>query len=125
MYIHIIYIYIYICRQHARRLYPFLISSKDTVEYAYCQQQQEEEEDAHNQWKIVDHKSIIANYSNHTNDENDIIILPDDVLRGRAIGFEGKPDPATGYYCLYNEGRVVKSTGMDKDKKISSSKKLG
>ena len=24
----------------------------------------------------------------------------------KAIGFEGKPDPATGFYCIYDGGRL-------------------
>lgn len=35
--------------------------------------------------------------------------VPVDVEKGKAIGFEGRPDPATGFYCLYNEGRLVNS----------------
>ena len=25
----------------------------------------------------------------------------------KIIGFEGRPDPGSGYYCYYNEGRLV------------------
>ena len=39
----------------------------------------------------------------------------------KIIGFEGRPDPASGFYCVYNEGRLVQS---DADLRPSS-KKLG
>lgn len=41
--------------------------------------------------------------------------VPTDVEKGKAIGFEGRADPSTGFYCLYNEGYVSllpTTTGM-------------
>ena len=64
------------------------MSSKKTLEWAYYQNEQEE-------WKIVD-KSIL---------ESD-----DNVVEGieKLIGFEGRPDPASGYYCVYDGGVIRK-----------------
>ena len=45
--------------------------------------------------------------------------VPDGIEK--LIGFEGRPDPATGFYCMYNEGKLVNS---DDDLKNRSSKKL-
>ncbi|CAB9522139.1 expressed unknown protein [Seminavis robusta] len=85
--------------EHARRLFPLQVSTKDKIEWAYW--------DAEGQdWIIVD-KSVL---------EGDI---PDGLEK--LIGFEGRPDPATGYYCYYNEGKLVNS---EDDLKRSSSKKL-
>lgn len=40
----------------------------------------------------------------------------------KMIGFEGRPDPASGYYCMYNGGKLVTDNGDDPMQK--SSKKL-
>lgn len=45
-------------------------------------------------------------------------VVVDKIIEGdvagieKLIGFEGTPDPSTGYYCFYNEGRMVQG---DKD----------
>jgi hypothetical protein len=46
---------------------------------------------------------------------------PPDALE-KLIGFEGRPDPATGFYCMYNEGKLVNTD--DEGKRKSSSRKL-
>ena len=47
--------------------------------------------------------------------------LDDDALKGieKRMGFEGTADPNTGYYCFYNEGKLVNS---DKEIKAPSRK---
>jgi hypothetical protein len=67
-------------------LYPLQISNKKTLEWGYYQENDEE-------WKIVD-KSILDEESNQL-----------DGLE-KLIGFEGRPDPSTGFYCVYDEGRL-------------------
>ena len=85
--------------KHARRLFPLQVSQKDKIEWAY--------------WDA---------------EGDDWILVDKDVLSGdvpanleKIIGFEGRPDPATGFYCMYNEGKLVNS---DEDLKNRSSKKL-
>jgi hypothetical protein len=34
----------------------------------------------------------------------------------KSIGYEGTPDPSTGYYCTYNEGRLVGGTTISVSK---------
>ena len=85
--------------QHARRLFPLQISPKDRIEWAY--------------WDADGEDWIIAGKE----------ALEGDLPKGleKLIGFEGRPDPATGFYCMYNEGKLVTS---DEDMKNRSSKKL-
>lgn len=74
--------------EHAKRLFPMQISTKDRVEWAYW--------DAED-WVIAD-KNVLDT---------------EDIPAGfeKMIGFEGRPDPGTGYYCMYNEGRLVTGDG--------------
>jgi len=74
--------------EHARRLFPLQVSIKDKIEWAYRKSDEEE-------WVIVD-KSVLESKD-----------IPEGVEK--MIGFEGNPDPASGYYCVYNEGRLVTS----------------
>lgn len=39
----------------------------------------------------------------------------------KTMGFQGMADPASGYYCFYNEGKLV---GSGEDNLIQTSKKL-
>lgn len=74
-----------IIADHAKRLYPLQFSSKKTLEWGYHSGDGEKIE-----WKVVD-KSAIA-----------------DAVEGleKLIGFEGRPDPASGFYCVYDGGRL-------------------
>jgi hypothetical protein len=84
------------------------VSTKDTVQWAYMN-------DASEEWVIVD-KSVVESATD----------IPADVEKGKAIGFEGKPDPASGFYCRYNQGRIVDETNP-RDKSptgFTASKKL-
>ena len=38
----------------------------------------------------------------------------------KKIGFEGKPDKNTGFYCYYHEGRIVDREEQGKGKKTSA-----
>ena len=93
-----------IIADHARRLFPLQVSAKDTVQWGYLKEdgdgqapsQEEGEEGGDNnnssgEWVVVD-KSVLT-----------------DAQKGieKEIGFEGRPDPATGFYCHYSEGRLV------------------
>jgi hypothetical protein len=70
-----VFFYIYhATQQHAKRLFPMKISPKDQVEWAY------EKDDA---WVTVD-KAVLNG--------NDV--------DPKEIGFEGTPDPNTGFFCV-------------------------
>ena len=75
--------------EHAKRLFPLQVSIKDTVQWAYWTE---------DDWVTVD-KAILDKQN-----------VPDDLEK--IIGFEGRPDPSSGFYCVYNEGRLV-SDGED------------
>lgn len=82
-----------IIAEHAKRLYPLLFLPKDKVEWAYASKLKPEQED----WVLVDKNAM------------------SDVPAGveKIIGFEGKPDPATGFYCNYKGGRLVDRYDVD------------
>ena len=61
------------------------MTAKKTLEWGYFDAENEE-------WTVVD-KSIL-----------DEITLPEGI--DKMIGFEGKPDPATGFYCIYDGGKL-------------------
>lgn len=48
--------------------------------------------------------------------------MGDDAPKGieKKIGFEGKPDKNTGFYCYYHEGRIVDREDGGKGKKTSN-----
>lgn len=71
--------------EHAKRLYPLKISQKDVLEWGYMKSNDDETYTAVS-------KSVC-----------------DDAPHGieKKIGFEGIPDPQTGFYCHYYEGRMV------------------
>lgn len=72
--------------EHAKRLLPLQVLPKDIVEWAYYKEDGDEGE-----WVLV---------------SKDIC---DDAPAGveKKMGFEGLPDPGTGFYCHYDQGRLV------------------
>lgn len=72
---------------HAKRLFPLKVLQKDKVEWAYWNENDESE----GVWAGVD-KSVL--------DEAPAAIE-------KQIGFEGRPDPTTGFYCHYKDGKIV------------------
>jgi hypothetical protein len=103
--------------EHSKRLYPLLIPMNAMLEWGYISAGEKKvidgSDDGNNDggdaitqvWTIVDIKAI----SNTANEEN----------IEKKIGFEGIPDRATGYYCFYNQGRIVESTAEVGDNKNS------
>jgi len=75
-----------IIAEHAKRLLPLQVRPKDVVEWAYC-----EDDDDDDKWILVN-KDVC-----------------DDAPTGveKKMGFEGLPDAATGFYCHYDQGRLV------------------
>jgi hypothetical protein len=80
-------------------LYPLQVSQKDVLEWAYF------DNDA---WTAVDCKAVDAE-------------APEGIEK--QIGFEGTPDPATGFYCVYNEGKLVLPGEVATDSRPASRKK--
>jgi hypothetical protein len=89
-------------QQHARRLYPLQISKQDKVEWAYSASSQR---DANADDETVDDASNASPPASWS------IITPKEIALEtgleKKVGFQGRPDPASGYYCLYKEGRRV------------------
>lgn len=77
-----------IIAEHAKRLYPVQLSSKKTLEWGYSPSEDKE----NTEWKTADKSSM---------DE-----VEDSVGFEKLIGFEGRPDPSTGFYCVYDGGRL-------------------
>jgi len=75
--------------EHANRLDPLKFTSKTILEWAYYNDETEE-------WIVVDKNTIVAD-SEETNNNN----------IERKLGFEGTADPNTGYYCHYDQGKMV------------------
>jgi hypothetical protein len=82
-------------------LFPLQVSAKEKVDWAFWDVDNED-------WIIVE-KTVL-----------DVDDLPDAIEK--LVGFEGRPDPATGFYCMYNEGKLVNTD--DEGKRKSSSRKL-
>jgi hypothetical protein len=59
------------------------------MEWAYTESSEGEVD-----WKVVDSKAVLE-------DAN----IPDGIEK--LVGFEGQPDPATGFYCQYDGGRLA------------------
>mmetsp|Transcript_15494 Transcript_15494/g.26242 ORF Transcript_15494/g.26242 Transcript_15494/m.26242 type:complete len:223 (-) Transcript_15494:57-725(-) len=81
-----------IIADHARRLFPLQVKPKDNIEWAFWQEEPEEI------WVVVENSALDGAPSGLE----------------KQIGFEGRPDPASGFYCLYNEGRLVDTDYTDK-----------
>ena len=71
-------------------MFPLQLSSKKTLEWGYNSASGDDDEDGDDEWKIVDKSSM------------------GEEVEGleKLIGFEGRPDPASGFYCIYDGGRL-------------------
>jgi hypothetical protein len=96
--------------QHARRLYPLQISKQDKVEWAYSAASSQGDANADGETDVDDASNAspppAASWS---------VIIPKEIALEtgleKKVGFQGRPDPASGYYCLYKEGRRVTAAG--------------
>jgi hypothetical protein len=89
---------------HAKRLFPLKVTPQVKLAWGYFQADTGSTEmtpttggttlSATGSWVVVDPKAS-DNSSSKTKDFD------------KSIGYEGTPDPSTGYYCKYNEGRLV------------------
>ncbi|KAL3797359.1 hypothetical protein HJC23_010485 [Cyclotella cryptica] len=90
--------------EHAKRLYLVQIPPNAVLEWGYLMQKgsSDDEDDGDNgEWILVDKSK---------GDE-----APSGIEK--KIGFEGKPDKNTGFYCYYHEGRIVEREDGGKGKK--------
>lgn len=76
--------------EHGKRLYPMKIPPNAVLEWGYLNGEEEGDEEK-KEWLTVDKSK---------GDD-----APDGIEK--KIGFEGISHPPTGYYCFYNQGRIV------------------
>mmetsp|Transcript_29532 Transcript_29532/g.45078 ORF Transcript_29532/g.45078 Transcript_29532/m.45078 type:complete len:241 (+) Transcript_29532:90-812(+) len=79
-----------IIAEHAKRLFPLQFTAKDKVEWGYSGAGPDVAPEQ-GDWVVVD-KSVANDAPSGTE---------------KKIGFEGKPDAGTGFYCHYEGGRMV------------------
>jgi hypothetical protein len=77
--------------EHGKRLYPVKFSPNAIFEWGYLNDEGGEEGNEKKEWITVDKSK---------GDD-----APDGIEK--KIGFEGISHPPTGYYCFYNQGRIV------------------
>lgn len=81
--------------EHAKRLYPLQILNKDKIEWGYAASTSSSEDD---DFVAINVKQVKV-----------------DGFDPKSIGFEGTPDPVTGYYCHYENGIMgAKAVNVDK-----------
>jgi len=93
-----------IIAEHAKRLHPIQLATNGkqqvNLRWAYYdfEKKDEEENDTEEegQWMIVDKSTI-----------SDGTTAADVVGLEKLIGFMGRPDPVTGFYCQYEGGRIT------------------
>ncbi|KAL7485105.1 hypothetical protein ACHAW6_010708 [Cyclotella cf. meneghiniana] len=88
--------------EHAKRLYLVQIPPNAVLEWGYVMPKEGDDDDiGSGDWILVDKSK------------------GDDAPSGieKKIGFEGKPDKNTGFYCYYHEGRIVDREDGGKGKK--------
>jgi len=84
--------------EHAIRLNPLKFSSKTKMEWAYINAETDE-------WTKLDTTTTTS-----TDEEN----------VERKIGFEGIADPSSGYYCYYDNGKLIDRSERSKGRKSFS-----
>lgn len=89
--------------EHAKRIYPVQVPPNAVVEWGYLVESEEDSDDD-GEWSVADKSK------------------GDDAPKGieKKIGFEGKPDAATGFYCYYHGGRVVAREDEGKGKRSTA-----
>lgn len=65
------------------------------------------EEEEETSWKTLDPKAS----------------LNTEVLLDKEIGFEGQPDAASGFYCVYDQGKILNASAGGADGRPSAFKK--
>jgi len=80
-----------IIAEHSKRLYPLKVLPKDKVEWGFSSSSTPEQGD----WSLAN-KDVLSD-------------APAGVEK--LVGFEGKPDPSSGFYCHYENGRMIDKYG--------------
>ena len=75
-----------IIAEHGKRLYPLQVSKKMNCEWGYL-------DSDNDTWTVVNVKDVMSSTATVDGLE-------------KQIGFEGTPDPATGFYCVYDNGKL-------------------
>lgn len=114
-------------KKHAKRLYPLQISPKAQIEWGYVVNDDATTEETNDDDNDAEEDNTTNNSIRNwvTVDKTVLDSIP---VKGieKQMGFVGTPDPTTGFYCVYNEGRLVKSTdGSSAAATRPSSKKIG
>jgi hypothetical protein len=95
---------------HAKRLFPLKVTPQVKLAWGYFQADSGSTTTtaaptvaagttrlmATGSWVVIDPKTADSRNSSKETKDFD-----------KSIGYEGTPDPSTGYYCSYNEGRLV------------------
>jgi hypothetical protein len=92
---------------HAKRLFPLKVTPQIKLAWGYFQTTGDvatpvDGGAVSGKWVVVDPKAADAVAGQKDFD--------------KSIGYEGTPDPSTGYYCTYNEGRLVGGTTLSVSK---------
>ena len=69
---------------------------------------------------------FVDNKPEATGDEFVALSKIDEDVSEKKVGFEGIPDPTTGYYCMYSSGKLMGEAGRsDAEMGITGGKKSG
>lgn len=55
--------------------------------------------------KSILEKGVVDDDDDEDNNGNVVVVVAVPEHLEKMIGFEGRPDPSTGFYCVYEEGR--------------------
>mmetsp|Transcript_27033 Transcript_27033/g.41459 ORF Transcript_27033/g.41459 Transcript_27033/m.41459 type:complete len:244 (-) Transcript_27033:37-768(-) len=82
---------------HVKRVAPGKVSPTDRIQWGY-----RNGNDDGDYWTVINAKELDAKET------------PPDIEK--LIGFEGIPDPASGYYCKYDAGKLVNADEVNKER---------
>ncbi|GAX17642.1 hypothetical protein FisN_18Lh303 [Fistulifera solaris] len=89
--------------EHAKRLFPLQVTAKTKLNWGMMITEKGRDEGS---WKTLDPKSFTSA----------------DVL-DKDIGFEGTPDAASGFYCVYDQGKILNASGSGTEQRSPAFKK--
>ncbi|GMH87760.1 hypothetical protein TrVE_jg2824 [Triparma verrucosa] len=97
--------------EHAQRIYPAMRATGETSAL---------------QWGLKSITAFVDNKPEATSDEFVALSKIDEDVSEKKVGFEGIPDPTTGYYCMYSSGKLMGEAGRsDAEMGITGGKKSG
>ncbi len=98
-----VFTFVFTIWQHAKRLFPLQVTAKTKLNWGMMITEGGSDEGS---WKPLDPKSFTSS----------------DVL-DKDIGFEGTPDAASGFYCVYDQGKILNASGSGAEQRSSAFKK--